>query len=581
MVKVAELTTDLKIRGNAAKALGKFRLSITDVKSGLDLLVGGVRIAGRAIAAFTTDMADAGDQAAKTAKNLSIGVQAVQELDFAAKISGVGINEVRTAIQRMQKGLNDARRMGTGPFADSLEQMGLTLEEFEGLQPDEIFQKLSGVLAGVTDATTRAALAQDLFGRGGKTLLPLINEGADGIAELRDRFQELGGGFSDDGAANAELFNDSMTELNTVIDSVKISIGEELFPVMIDIITELREWALANRELIKEETLKFIDEMVVLVRELAPSVRELLPILADFAVWAADTIKEFRELDDTLRDISENLDEEWGPAWTVARLALTAIFAPLLLATELIRVLIGFSDDLFFNLNRLKDIPGLLPGGAELPVLETGVRTRGGESEEEAIKRIEADRQAQAAAKEKKEIDDLFVGDKSSRDLSRIAKDRRKSSDVRATAALLVGSTAAEENRFEEIGGESKKTRQARLDRRKIQVGLLQKTRPRGKKRRGRKGGKDKKTKAARQFEDFLNADKLKQRVAEGEVTPTILVTVTNFNVTQDIDSPISIQGLSSTTAGEVLRMIRDQFDDLFEGAVRRGIQDLESPTVR
>ena len=43
--------------------------------------------------------------------------------------------------------------------------------------------------------------ALDIFGRGGKTLLPLFNEGAEGIRAMRREFQELGGAFTDEGAA--------------------------------------------------------------------------------------------------------------------------------------------------------------------------------------------------------------------------------------------------------------------------------------------------------------------------------------------------------------------------------------------
>ena len=64
-------------------------------------------------------------------------------------------------------------------------------------------------------------------------------------------------------------------------------------------------------------------------------------------------------------------------------------------------------------------------------------------------------------------------------------------------------------------------------------------------------------------------------------MTPTILITVTNFNITQDINAPVNIQGLSSTTAQEVLAIVQRQFDEMQENAVRRGVQDVESRVVR
>ena len=76
-------------------------------------------------------------------------------------------------------------------------------------------------------------------------------------------------------------------------------------------------------------------------------------------------------------------------------------------------------------------------------------------------------------------------------------------------------------------------------------------------------------------------ADSLKKRVAEGQVTPTILVTVTNFNINQEIDAPLNIEGLSSTTAEEVVRMVQRGFDEMMENATKRAVQDTQSRTAR
>ena len=57
----------------------------------------------------------------------------------------------------------------------------------QGLSPEQQFQLFANALAGVVDASTRAALAQDVFGRSGTQLLPLFTQGEQGMAPSGSR----------------------------------------------------------------------------------------------------------------------------------------------------------------------------------------------------------------------------------------------------------------------------------------------------------------------------------------------------------------------------------------------------------
>ena len=72
---------------------------------------------------------------------------------------------------------------------------------------------MAEALAKVESASTRAALAQDIFGRAGTTLLPLVAEGAEGLEALRQKARDLGNTFTTEGAASAAAFKDAINEL--------------------------------------------------------------------------------------------------------------------------------------------------------------------------------------------------------------------------------------------------------------------------------------------------------------------------------------------------------------------------------
>ena len=105
------------------------------------------------------------------------------------------------------------------------------------------------------------------------------------------------------------------------------------------------------------------------------------------------------------------------------------------------------------------------------------------------------------------------------------------------------------------------------------------KTPPKAPKRR--RGGGGKPSKGTSDIESLLSPESIPQRVAEGEVTPTILVTVTNFDITQENNVPITLSGLSGASAQQVVAMVRTEIGEILEEAVREGVEEVESLVSR
>ena len=81
--------------------------------------------------------------------------------------------------------------------------MAWQAEDLKNLSPEQQFQTLANALAGVENASEKAALAQKVFGKAGTELLPLFAEGEAGMAALREQAQSLGIVMSTEAAAGA------------------------------------------------------------------------------------------------------------------------------------------------------------------------------------------------------------------------------------------------------------------------------------------------------------------------------------------------------------------------------------------
>jgi len=212
--------------------------------------------AGAAITAAMFKMADsytkAGEEVAKMAKRTGFGVETLSELRYAAKLSGSSIESLEKGIKRMASTIEDAKD-GLETYTRSFDKLGLSVEEVARMTPEEQFWAIATAIAELEDATTRAAIAQDFFGRAGTDLLPMLAAGEAGIAAMRNEAHELGLVFTEESAAAAEDFQDAITKLKGSLQGLGAEIIEDLIPTLekyiekaIEIIEKMTIWAEAH-----------------------------------------------------------------------------------------------------------------------------------------------------------------------------------------------------------------------------------------------------------------------------------------------------------------------------------------------
>jgi len=172
--------------------------------------------------------------------------QRVHELTQKYQEAVTSQNKTRLA---MQQGAEQ-----TGTYAIALQKLGLRVSDFKGLQPEQAFMKLVGALDGVKDETTKAAIAQELFGRTGTALLPILNEGVDGINRMRQEARDLGIVFDQEACDAAAQFNDDMLRIRKSLESAGFAIAKDLVPWIDSLIPKITkavqagvQWIRANQ----------------------------------------------------------------------------------------------------------------------------------------------------------------------------------------------------------------------------------------------------------------------------------------------------------------------------------------------
>ncbi len=202
--------------GKKVKAFGAGVTAVGASMAGL-----GAAITAPLVAA-TKIFATVGDELSKASQRTGVGVEALGGLKYAAEQSGAGLEDLEVAFKKMANVIVE----GGATAAQSLGAIGLSVAQLAGLKPEDQFKLIADRLSRITDASTRAAIAQDLFGKSGTRLLPLISEGAKGIEALTERHKQLNLTISAADAATATQFGDALEDVWKQVKRVAFEVGK-------------------------------------------------------------------------------------------------------------------------------------------------------------------------------------------------------------------------------------------------------------------------------------------------------------------------------------------------------------------
>ena len=186
--------------------------------SGLGMLGIGVGITG--IIAGVKNLISRLDQIGKMSRNLGLTTKELQQMEFAMIRSGGAAADVTTGMRRMTRQINDLKR-GLSTAVKVFDELGVTQDDIEGKSTHEQFKIMSAALSGVKDASQKAAIAQELFGRGGVKLIEM----AANYEKLSAEAERLGIIIEEKDVKAAEKFDDEMENLSRQMTKAVVDSG--------------------------------------------------------------------------------------------------------------------------------------------------------------------------------------------------------------------------------------------------------------------------------------------------------------------------------------------------------------------
>jgi hypothetical protein len=186
----------------------------------------------------------AADVIGKTADKIGVGVEALQELRYAAQLAGVEQRTMDMALQRFTRRVAEAAK-GTGEAKQALSQMGIALKDQHGniRRSEDLLNDVAEAFKRTSDPAERLRLAFKLFDSEGVAMVNMLVGGAEALEATRRHAHDLGIVLEEDLVRNAEKARDQLDTLGKVVSANLTRAMLDLAPAIADVSSGLADLA--------------------------------------------------------------------------------------------------------------------------------------------------------------------------------------------------------------------------------------------------------------------------------------------------------------------------------------------------
>lgn len=224
---------------------------VTDAAKKLALPITAAATAvGFSLSQMMSKFLDTGDAIDKASIRLGIGAERLQSLQYAAKMSGATADDMNSALGKLNENIAKAAAGKNEELASLFKKLGISLRDANGhvRTAADVIPEFADAIQRNTNSSVRARMAIAAFGDAGQKLIPMLQDGSKGLADMEKKAHDLGLTMSQDDVKAAASLGDKFTDLGSVFDSFGNTISAKLAPVLGPLIDDLTEFLAKNKD---------------------------------------------------------------------------------------------------------------------------------------------------------------------------------------------------------------------------------------------------------------------------------------------------------------------------------------------
>ncbi|MCB5259638.1 MAG: hypothetical protein LHW48_04085 [Candidatus Cloacimonetes bacterium] len=126
----------------------------------------------------------------------------------------------------------DQADKGVGKGAENFKRLGINVRDASGnlKNQETLFNEVAVALQNMEDGSEKARIANELLGRSGSELMPLLNGAAGSIEEMKKQAQDLGLIISDEGVDAAVIWTDAVDQAKRAMGGLFNTLASSAMP---------------------------------------------------------------------------------------------------------------------------------------------------------------------------------------------------------------------------------------------------------------------------------------------------------------------------------------------------------------
>lgn len=229
--KTKEIERQAKARAEAVQE------AFTQMAAGIAAAWGTLNLVGSVKGAI-----DLADQMGKLSQRTGAAVKELSALNYAASLNDATLSDLEQGLKGLSNKMFEAAA-GSGESAAAFNALGISVTDSAGkLRPvEQVLMDIAERFKGMEDGAGKMAVANKLMEESGVKLIPTLNAGRQGLADMRKEAEAFGAVIGDDLARSSAEFNDHLTRLQTVGQGFSATIAKATVPALNELAKELSE----------------------------------------------------------------------------------------------------------------------------------------------------------------------------------------------------------------------------------------------------------------------------------------------------------------------------------------------------
>jgi len=228
-------TIQIRAQDKTKQAFSAVQRSVSGLSKSFGSLKGSIAglLGVAALGGLSKSLLTTADRIDKVSQQTGVATGDLQKFQFAASQSGVSTEGLNKSLQTLAKRAGEAQAEG-GEMKAAFDRLNISLQNADGTSKNvtDLFYESAKAISLLESDTAKAAAANDLFGRSGVELLPLLNQGEAGVRKYGSSLEKAGGIMSDKFVKGAAKTNDAIDKTTRVLKVGFTNVLEALLPTI-------------------------------------------------------------------------------------------------------------------------------------------------------------------------------------------------------------------------------------------------------------------------------------------------------------------------------------------------------------